>query len=83
YCSGTWTASFDAEADWIRIEEGTESGEGTGVDAQKISGLQHNQRRPLQALRIEYKTEVGMLTILSDYKSSHFFPKLNTNGRIL
>lgn len=31
YCSGTWTASFDAEADWIRMEDGTESGTGTGV----------------------------------------------------
>ena len=31
YCSGEWKAAFDAEADWIRIEEGTERGMGTGV----------------------------------------------------
>lgn len=31
YCSGDWTAEFDAEVSWIRIEEGTEKGQGNGV----------------------------------------------------
>ena len=31
YCSGDWTAEFDAEADWIRIEDGTFEGSGNGV----------------------------------------------------
>ena len=31
YCSGKWTAEFDAEVDWIRIIDDTDKGEGTGL----------------------------------------------------
>lgn len=31
YCSGDWTAEFDAEVDWIRIVDNTDKGTGTGV----------------------------------------------------
>ncbi len=31
YCSGEWTAEFDAEQTWITIAPGTESGSGNGV----------------------------------------------------
>lgn len=31
YCSGAWTAGFDAEQSWITIVSGTESGTGNGV----------------------------------------------------
>lgn len=31
YCSGAWNASFDSDVDWIRIQDGTESGRGNGI----------------------------------------------------
>ena len=31
YCSGSWTASFDSDPDWIRIVPGTEKGYGIGL----------------------------------------------------
>lgn len=31
YCSGMWHASFDADVDWISIQEGSESGHGNGI----------------------------------------------------
>lgn len=31
YCSGTWSATFDAEVDWVQIEPGTDHGQGNGI----------------------------------------------------
>ena len=31
YCSGDWTAQFDADVDWIYIVDNTDQGTGTGV----------------------------------------------------
>ena len=31
YCSGEWSAEFDAEQDWLAIVPGTEKGTGVGV----------------------------------------------------
>ena len=31
YCSGSWTAAFEPEQDWIRIIDGANHGKGVGV----------------------------------------------------
>ena len=31
YCSGSWTAAFEPQEDWISIQEGFASGTGVGV----------------------------------------------------
>lgn len=67
YCSGSWTAAFEPEQDWVEILDGTS--EGTGVGVVRVSMQENDDTVRTAALVLRSAGMTKTVTMTQKYNS--------------